>query len=146
MVFVNSMSDLFHHDVPDDYVVTVFEIMLGADWHIYQVLTKRPARAAKFWNRYQAHFGLEKIPAHIWIGTSIESAGVAYRARHLRTVDAEIRFLSCEPLLGPLDQLDLTGIHWVIGGGESGPNARPVDPSWAIGLRDRCIRRGVPFF
>jgi protein gp37 len=146
MVFVNSMSDLFHHDVPDDYVQLVFDVMLVASWHTYQVLTKRPARAARFWNRYRAEYELERIPNHIWIGTSIENAEVAFRTRHLRLVDAEVRFLSCEPLLGPLNDLDLTGIGWVIGGGESGPGARPVDPSWAIGLRDHCVRGGVPFF
>lgn len=146
MIFVNSMSDLFHHHVPDDYVRRVFEVMLSADRHIYQVLTKRPARAAKFWERYRAGFGLWEIPSHIWIGTSIENADVAYRARHLRRVDAEIRFLSCEPLLGPLDTLDVSQIHWVIGGGESGAGARPVDPEWAVGLRDLCVRSEVPFF
>jgi len=146
MIFVNSMSDLFHADVPEEFVIEVFEIMLTADQHVYQVLTKRPARAAAFWQRNRAAFGLTAIPAHIWIGSSVESQNVVYRVRHLRSVDANVRFLSCEPLLGPLDQLDLKGIHWVIGGGESGPSARPVDPSWALGLRDLCVRSGVPFF
>ena len=146
MIFVNSMSDLFHRDVPDEYVLSVFEVMLTADWHIYQVLTKRPGRAARFWERYGRVLGIASIPEHIWIGTSVENADVAYRTRHLRTVDADVRFLSCEPLLGPLSDLDVTGIHWVIGGGESGPGARPVDPSWAIGLRDLCVRNDVPFF
>jgi protein gp37 len=146
MIFVNSMSDPFHADVPDEFVLGIFEVMLAADWHIYQVLTKRPARAAKFWNQHRQELGLRRIPEHVWIGTSIENRDVGYRARHLRMVDAETRFLSCEPLLGPLAGLDLRGIHWVIGGGESGANARPVDPSWALGLRDLCVRRGVPFF
>jgi len=146
MVFVNSMSDLFHRDVPDEFVLEVLHVMLTADWHVYQVLTKRPVRAARFWDRHRAALGLTHIPEHIWMGTSIESRDVAYRARHLRALASEVRFLSCEPLLGPLDALDLTGIHWVIGGGESGPGARPVDPSWAIALRDLCVRSGVPFF
>jgi len=146
MIFVNSMSDLFHVDVPDEFVLSVFDAMLAADWHIYQVLTKRPARAAKFWNRHRAVLGLTKVPDHIWIGTSIENDDVAYRARHLGAVDASVRFLSCEPLIGPLNTLNLAGIHWVIGGGESGSGARPVDPSWAIALRDLCARSQVPFF
>jgi protein gp37 len=140
------MSDLFHVDVPDEFVLSVFDAMLAADWHIYQVLTKRPARAAKFWNRHRAVLGLTKVPDHIWIGTSIENDDVAYRARHLGAVDASVRFLSCEPLIGPLNTLNLAGIHWVIGGGESGSGARPVDPSWAIALRDLCARSQVPFF
>jgi protein gp37 len=146
MIFVNSMSDLFHADVPDEFVLAVFEVVLTADQHIYQVLTKRPARAARFWQRHAAELGLRAVPRHIWIGTSVENAGVTYRARHLRTVRAEIRFLSCEPLLGPLHGLSLEGIHWVIGGGESGPQARPVDPTWARELRDACLRERVPFF
>ncbi len=146
MIFVNSMSDLFHRDIPDEFVLAVFEIMLTADWHIYQVLTKRPARAARFWDRYGPSLGLRAVPEHVWIGTSVENEEVLYRVRHLRAVRAAVRFLSCEPLLGQLHTLDLRGIHWVIGGGESGPEARPVDPSWAIGLRDRCVRQNVPFF
>lgn len=146
MIFVNSMSDLFHVDVPDEFVRTVFEVMLTADQHVYQVLTKRPARAAKFWDRHRDALGLTRIPEHIWIGTSIENSDVSYRARHLCAVSAEVRFLSCEPLLGSLDSLDVCGIHWVIGGGESGPGARPVDPSWALELRNLCQRSRVPFF
>ncbi len=145
-VFVNSMSDLFHHDVPDEYVLQVFDVMLTADWHNYQVLTKRPARAARFWKKYGDSFGLSAIPSHIWIGASVENEDVLYRVNHLRGVSAEVRFLSCEPLLGPIGSLDLTGIHWVIGGGESGGGARPVDESWAVGLRDLCLRSEVPFF
>ena len=146
MIFVNSMSDLFHVDIPDDYVLAIFEVMLTANWHIYQVLTKRPARAAKFWSRHSEALGLEVVPEHIWIGTSVENEEVLYRVRHLRGVKAAVRFLSCEPLIGPLGSLDLTDIHWVIGGGESGAGARPVDPSWALELRDACVRAAVPFF
>jgi protein gp37 len=146
MIFVNSMSDLFHQDVPEEFVLEVFAMMLLAPQHIYQVLTKRPARAAKFWARNCRGLGLTTLPRNIWIGTSVENLDVSYRVRHLRAVDARVRFLSCEPLLGPVDELPLSGIHWVIGGGESGPGARPVDPSWAIGLRNLCEREGVPFF
>jgi protein gp37 len=146
MIFVNSMSDLFHADVPDEFVRAVFEVMLTADWHIYQVLTKRPARAARFWERNAASLRLTSIPEHIWMGASVEDSDVLYRVRHLRAVNARVRFLSCEPLLGPLRTLALTGIHWVIGGGESGPDARPVDPVWALQLRDTCVRQRVPFF
>jgi protein gp37 len=146
MIFVNSMSDLFHRDVPDDYVQLVFDVMMIANWHTYQVLTKRPARAARFWRKYRGEYEREKVPNHIWIGTSIENSDVAYRTNHLRQVEAEVRFLSCEPLLGPLGGLDVSGIHWVIGGGESGPDARPVNPDWAMALRDLCVRDGVPFF
>jgi protein gp37 len=146
MIFVNSMSDLFHADIPVGFVRDVFDVMLAADWHVYQVLTKRPARAATFWARHASSLGLRWIPEHIWIGTSIEDEDVLYRVRHLRAVRARVRFLSCEPLLGPLRSLDLDGVHWVIGGGESGPRARAVDPAWAFELRDACLRQGVPFF
>lgn len=145
MVFVNSMSDLFHRDVPDEYVLRIFDVMLTADWHVYQVLTKRPARAAKFWERYHGHFGLSDVPSHIWMGTSVENQDVDYRLRHLRMMSAEIRFLSCEPLLGPLE-LDLHGIDWVIVGGESGPGFRAIDLRWAAAVRDQCLAARVPFF
>ncbi len=145
MVFVNSMSDLFHRDVPDEFVLRVFEVMLTADWHVYQVLTKRPARAARFWEKRRGQFGLSEVPSHIWIGTSVENQDVDYRLRHLRLVSAEVRFLSCEPLLGPLE-LELNDIHWVIVGGESGSGFRPMDLKWAIDVRDQCLRAGVPFF
>jgi len=146
MIFVNSMSDLFHADIPDDYVRAVFEVMLTADWHIYQVLTKRPGRAVRFWKQHGPSLGLKRIPKHIWMGTSVEDEEVLFRVNQLRMLDARVRFLSCEPLLGPLPSLDLKGIHWVIGGGESGPDARPVDPPWAKQLRDICVRKRVPFF
>lgn len=145
MIFVNSMSDLFHHDAPEEFVLRVFDVMLTADWHVYQVLTKRPARAAKFWERHRSEFGLTDIPEHIWIGTSVENQDVAYRVRHLRLVAARVRFLSCEPLIGPLT-LELDGVSWVIVGGESGPGFRPMAPRWAASVRDQCLRAGVPFF
>ena len=144
-VFVNSMSDLFHRSVEDRFVRSVFEVMLEVDHHIYQVLTKRPARARKFVERNQDLFPTSMIPAHIWVGTSIEDQDTAFRAGHLRDVPAFVRFVSCEPLLGPIN-LDLDGIHWVIVGGESGPKWRPMELDWAREVRDQCKATGVPFF
>ena len=145
MVFVNSMSDLFHKHIPEAFVRRVFEVMLEVDHHIYQVLTKRPARAARFWALHRDLFGLDTVPSHIWMGTSIENQDVAYRIRHLTNVPAEVRFLSCEPLLGPLS-LALGGVHWVIAGGESGPEYRPMRAEWVESIRDQCHRATVPFF
>lgn len=145
VIFVNSMSDLFHHDVPDEYVRRIFEVMLRADWHVYQVLTKRPARALRFYLANADLFGGGEIPGHIWMGTSVENQAAGYRVRQLRQVPAALRFLSCEPLLGPVS-LELEGIDWVIAGGESGPGARPMDPAWARGIREGCERYAVPFF
>jgi protein gp37 len=145
MIFVNSMSDLFHDEVPDDFVRRVFEVMLDVDRHVYQVLTKRPARALRFWRRHSDLFDGGEIPAHIWIGASVENQEVAYRVRHLRSVPAAVRFLSCEPLLGPL-ALELEGVRWVIVGGESGGGYRPLDLEWARGIREQCLAAGVPFF
>ncbi|HXC24355.1 MAG TPA: phage Gp37/Gp68 family protein [Gemmatimonadaceae bacterium] len=145
MVFVNSMGDLFHSDVPDEFVRAVFDIMLEADHHIYQVLTKRPARMLRFLKKNLDLFSDGLVPSHIWLGTSIERQSVVYRVSHLQRVPASVRFLSCEPLLGPL-HLDLTGIHWVIAGGESGVVHRPMDMAWARMVRDQCLAEGVPFF
>jgi protein gp37 len=142
-VFVNSMSDLFHADIPDDFVRRVFEVMLCVRRHVYQVLTKRPARARRFWDQHRRDGA--PLPAHIWIGTSVENQEVSYRIDHLREVPAAVRFLSCEPLLGPME-LDLTGIHWVIVGGESGPTRRPMQSEWALSIRDQCLAANVPFF
>ena len=139
------MSDLFHIDIPDAFVVEIFRVMLAADRHVYQVLTKRPSRALRFWRQHKELFGGGPIPEHIWIGTSIENQAVAYRADHLRQVPASVRFLSCEPLVGPL-ALGLGGIHWVIAGGESGPEHRPLNLDWVRGIRDRCGVAGVAFF
>lgn len=144
-VFVNSMSDLFHADIPDDFVRGAFEVMLAVDRHVYQVLTKRPARALRFWKRNRDVFGGEEVPEHIWIGTSVERQDVVYRVEQLRAVPAVVRFLSCEPLLGPM-RLALTGIHWVIVGGESGIGYRPMNLDWARGIRDQCLDAEVPFF
>lgn len=145
MVFVNSMSDLFHHDVPEPFVIEIFEIMMKADQHVYQVLTKRPSRATRFWKRNRERFGRSEVPPHIWIGTSVENSAVSHRVEHLRLLPASVRFLSCEPLLGAID-IDLEGIHWVIVGGESGPEHRLMNPLWARSIRDQCGRARVPFF
>ena len=145
MIFVNSMSDLFHVDIPDEFLRDVFEVMLEADRHVYQVLTKRPSRAARFHRQNADLFDGGPIPEHIWIGTSVENQDVAYRIDQLRDVPANLRFLSCEPLLGSLD-LNLSGISWVIAGGESGHNFRRVDEEWVVGIRDQCVEAGVPFF
>jgi protein gp37 len=139
-VFVNSMSDVFHAHFSLAQIRRVFDVMNQARWHQFQVLTKRPERALRFASE------LEWGP-NIWIGTSIESMDVARRADAIRQIKAAaVRFISAEPLLGPLDLLDLTNIQWVIGGGESGPNFRACDPSWATGLRKLCRRQRVAFF
>jgi protein gp37 len=139
------MSDLFHVDVPEQFVRAVFQVMLRADWHVFQVLTKRPSRLHRFVTRNRELFKDGVIPDHIWVGTSIEGQSVAFRADHLRRVDARVRFLSCEPLIGPL-RLDLAGIQWVIAGGESGIKHRPLDLDWVRALRDSCLSAGVAFF
>lgn len=149
LVFVNSMSDLFHRDVPEGFVRECFEVMLREDRHTYQILTKRPARAATFVNEKASDLFPDGLPAHIWIGTSIESEEVKYRIRHLLDVRATVRFLSCEPLIGPIELEGSgfeRGIHWVIVGGESGPTRRPMDETWVRAIRGACVRHAVPFF
>jgi protein gp37 len=138
-IFVNSMSDLFHADVPTEFIRQVWETMLAADHHTYQVLTKRPQRLARLAP------SLVWLP-HIWVGVSVESNDVAWRADFLRRVPAAVRFISAEPLLGPIDQLSLEGIDWLITGGESGPQHRPCDPQWVRDARDRAVAEGVAFF
>jgi len=138
-VFVNSMSDLFHDRVPLDYVQRVFDVMQRAHWHRFQVLTKRAERLADLAS--QLHWA-----PNIWMGVSVESDRYRARIDHLRSTPAAVKFLSLEPLLGPLHALDLRDIDWVIVGGESGANARPMDPAWALDLRDQCRRADVPFF
>ena len=149
LVFVNSMSDLFHADVPHGFQRAVFQVMLDVNRHTYQVLTKRPSRVARFVRRNGDLFGPRGIPPHIWIGTSTEDQKTAYRIQHLQSVPAVVRFLSCEPLIGPLtlcEALDSGGIHWVIAGGESGFGRRPIDFAWVASLRDECVAANVPFF
>lgn len=138
-IFVNSMSDLFHPDVPSEFVVRVFETMRKANWHKFQLLTKRPERAAEL------ACLVSPWPENVWMGTSVENQRWTTRIDDLRRVPASTRFLSCEPLLGPLN-LDLNGVHWVIVGGESGPRARRMQPAWAESIRDQCESQRVPFF
>ena len=138
-IFVNSMSDLFHEDVPTDYVKRVFDVMVRARWHQFQVLTKRADRLRKL-NRELPW------PANVWQGVSVESERYLDRVDLLRRTNAAVKFLSLEPLLEALPNLDLRGIDWVIVGGESGPGARPIDKRWVISIRERCKRAGVPFF
>lgn len=139
VIFVNSMSDLFHEEVPEDFVQAVFDVMNRCEQHTFQVLTKRPERAHALSPR------LSWTP-NIWLGTSVENGVVTSRIRELRGTHANIKFLSVEPLLGPIPRLPLTDIDWVIVGGESGPGARPMAPEWVRQIRDRCVERGVPFF
>ncbi|MCP4660790.1 MAG: phage Gp37/Gp68 family protein [bacterium] len=143
-VFVNSMSDLFHEGVPAGYVDSVLNVMRLADWHIYQVLTKRAGRMRKLIG--SSHRELARLH-HIWLGVSVEDRkyGVP-RIRELRSTPASVRFLSIEPLLEDLGNLDLRGIDWVIVGGESGPGARPMKRSWVVSIREQCREAGVPFF
>jgi protein gp37 len=133
------MSDLFHKDVPVEYIQRVFEVMRRADWHCFQVLTKRADRLAELSPTLQ-------WAQNIWMGVSVESDKYRFRIDELRSTGAMLKFLSLEPLLGPLNDLDLSGIDWVIVGGESGPGARPMDPAWARDLRNQCRRAKVPFF
>ncbi len=139
MIFVNSMSDLFHEDVPLEFIQKVFDTMTKASWHTFQVLTKRSDRLLE----------LDKElvwPGNVWMGVSVENQAYTFRIDHLRQTNAKTKFLSLEPLLGPLTNLDLFGIHWVIVGGESGPGARPIQQSWVVSIRDQCQEANVPFF
>lgn len=137
-IFVNSMSDLFHVDVPESFIRDVFDVMERAHWHRYQVLTKRAERVAELSDALP-------WPSQVWMGVSVESQDYVHRIDLLRETDAKVKFLSLEPLLGPLQQLDLDGIDWVITGGESGPGARPLHPEWVRDIRDQCIDAGVAF-
>jgi protein gp37 len=140
LIFTNSMSDLFHPAVPIEFIRRVFDVMGQADWHTFQVLTKRHERLAKL--APSLHW-----PANLWIGVSIENKRWVSRADYLRRVDqAKVRFISAEPLLGPLHGLNLDGIDWLIAGGESGPRHRPVKEEWLVDLRDHCLAAGVPYF
>jgi protein gp37 len=142
-IFVNSMSDLFHKEIPKAYIDAVFDTMEKAHWHTYQVLTKRSSLLQKFINdRYRGR----PAPRHIWLGVSVEDEKAETRIAHLQEVNAGIRFLSIEPLIAPVGKLNLFGIDWVIVGGESGPGARPMHPAWVRDIRDQCQAAGVPFF
>jgi protein gp37 len=138
-IFVNSMSDLFHRDVPDAFIKQVFNVMNQADWHVFQVLTKRSGRLKKLGQKL-------KWAPHIWVGVSVESEKYLWRVNDLKEVPSYIRFISAEPLLGSLKELSLDKIHWVISGGESGPGARPCNPEWVREIRDNCLESGVAFF
>ncbi|MBI2154812.1 MAG: phage Gp37/Gp68 family protein [Candidatus Rokubacteria bacterium] len=139
LIFVNSMSDLFHEAVQEDYIQRVFDVMVRADWHVFQILTKRSERLATL----APHL---PWPTNIWQGVSVENASYTRRIAHLRQVPAAVRFLSVEPLLGPIPNLPLDGVHWVIVGGESGPGHRPIDPMWVRDIRDQCLVSSIPFF
>lgn len=136
-IFVNSMSDLFHPQVPDDYIRRVFDVMNDLPQHVFQVLTKRPERAAEW------AYGWAD---HIWMGTSVEDRRVVHRIDSLRKCPAHVRFVSAEPLIGPFGQVDLTGIHWIIVGGESGKNHRKMDHAWAREIKNQCVAQNVAFF
>jgi protein gp37 len=142
-IFVNSMSDLFHKDIPSDFIARVFDTMEKADQHVFQVLTKRSSLMRKFVNE---HYRRSVTPAHIWLGVSVEDRSALSRVEHLRQTRASVRFLSIEPLLGPIGRINLNAIHWVIVGGESGPGFRPMREEWAVEVRDQCFAAGVPFF
>jgi len=139
MVFVNSMSDLFHGDVSPAFILKVFDAMRRASWHTFQVLTKRSERLMEL-------DPLLEWPPNVWMGVSVENQDYTFRIEHLRQTRARVKFLSLEPLLGPLPTLDLHGIDWVIVGGESGPGARPMVEEWVLAIRDQCLAAGVPFF
>lgn len=139
VIFVNSMSDLFHSDVSDQFIEDVFQVMADTPRHTYQVLTKRSQRLTKLASRLS-------WPDNIWIGVSVETDRYCFRIDHLREVPAAVRFVSAEPLLGGLPSLDLHAIDWVIAGGESGPNARPMHPSWVFDIRDKCLESDTAFF
>jgi protein gp37 len=143
MIFVNSMSDLFHKLVPIPFIDQVFDTMEQADHHVFQVLTKRSSLMRDYLKRRYSNCA---PPEHIWFGVSVEDSRARARVEHLRAAPAAVRFLSIEPLIGSVGELDLTGIHWVIAGGESGPGARPMHIDWAREIRDQCAAKGVSFF
>ncbi len=143
LIFVNSMSDLFHKEVPASFIDQVFETMEEANWHTFQILTKRSSLMKKYLNR---RYSTSNPPEHIWLGVSVEDRSKISRIDHLRDSKAGVRFLSIEPLIGPIGQIDLTGIHWVIVGGESGPKSRPMNAEWVREVRDQCVDQDVPFF
>ncbi len=138
-IFVNSMSDLFHEDIPLVFILRIFGVMLAADWHRYQILTKRARRMREL----DPHL---EWAEHVWMGVSVESADYVHRMDDLRATNAHVKFVSFEPLLGPLPRLDLSRIDWAIAGGESGPGARPMREEWVLNLRNQCVEQGVPFF
>ena len=143
MVFVNSMSDLFHKDIPMGFVDEVFDVMEAADWHIFQVLTKRSSLMRDY---LLGRYGDSLVPGHIWCGVSVEDKSALVRVRHLQESPVQVRFLSMEPLLDSVGEFDISGIAWVIVGGESGPRARIMEEEWAVEVRDLCDSNCIPFF
>jgi len=139
MIFVNSMSDLFHEDVPLAFIQKVFGVMQRASQHHFQVLTKRSERLVRLSPKLP-------WPCNVWMGVTVENRDHIARIEHLRQTDANVKFISIEPLLGPIPDIDLSGIDWVIVGGESGPGARPMRPEWAADIRDQCVAESIPFF
>lgn len=139
MIFVNSMSDLFHEQVTDDFIIQIFDTMNRAHWHNFQILTKRSDRLLKVSSRLN-------WSNNIWMGVTVEASDYVYRIEHLRQINARIKFISFEPLLGPINNIDLKDIDWGIVGGESGPRARPICSDWVIDIRDQCSSAGIPFF
>ncbi len=139
VIFVNSMSDLFHKDVPLEFVQSVFDVMKRAHWHQFQVLTKRSERLLELSPQLE-------WTENIWMGVSVENADYTFRIDHLRKTGAKIKFLLVEPLLGPIPKMNLKGINWVIVGGESGPGARPLEREWVVDIKNQCVRAKVPFF
>ena len=142
-IFVNSMSDLFHKEIPAEFIDKVFDTMQRADRHIFQLLTKRSSSMRNYLRNRYAH---QMAPSHIWCGTSVEDSAVISRIRHLRESNAAVKFLSIEPLLGPIGPVDLSGIDWVIVGGESGPRARRMKMEWIIEIKKLCEKKKIPFF
>jgi len=150
LVFVNSMSDLFHRDVPNEFIAKVFDVMLATQRHTYQVLTKRPERmrrvVAEYYQLIARGVGLDTVLyPNVWLGVSIENNDYLWRAEMLRETPAAVRFLSIEPMIGPVDPCVVKGMDWVIVGGESGPGARPMNPQWVRDIRDKCAEIGIPF-
>ena len=142
-VFVNSMSDLFQKEIPPSFIDSVFDTMEEANWHTFQVLTKRSSLMVRYLRR---RYTAGMAPPHIWLGVSVEDAKNLARLRHLKTAQASVKFISFEPLLGPVGKIDLAGINWAIVGGESGPHARPMAEEWAVEIRDQCRASKVAFF
>jgi protein gp37 len=142
-IFVDSMSDLFHRDIPDAFIDRVFDVMERATQHTYQLLTKRSERMKRYVNK---RYPYAPCPSHIWLGVSVEDNRVAWRSHDLRATNAMVRWISAEPLIGSLNAVSLTDFDWVVAGGESGKHARPMDLDWARDLRDRCTSAGVAFF
>jgi len=139
IIFVNSMSDLFHEDIPLDFIKKIFDVMKQASWHTFQILTKRSHRLVEL-------DPLLNWPENVWMGVTVENQIYDFRIADLRQSRARVKFLSLEPLLGPMHNLNLSDINWVITGGESGPGARPIEPNWVIDIRDQCLSSSVPFF